>query len=69
MSVCRCGVEVRWCALGVADKLVPIEPNISLTSGPDRYAVTEYGERWYVEALDPNSTSSGHPDHRPRCPR
>lgn len=74
MSICRCGVEVKWCTvvfgpLNEIDGRVPIEPKITLTTGPDRYRIVEYSEQWMVEALDPNSPASGHPDHRARCPR
>lgn len=68
MTVCRCGVDVKWVATPVG--LVPIEPTITVTTGPDRYVVTDYAEeRWRAEQLDPTSRASGHPDHRPRCPR
>lgn len=69
MTVCRCGVEVRWCHEVGSDDLVPIESRVTLVSGPGRFAIVDYGERWTVKALDPNSRASGHPDHRTRCSR
>lgn len=69
MTVCRCGVEIRWCNVEGRDDLVPVEPTITETTGPDRYAIAEYGERWTLTPLDPTATASGHPDHRQRCPR
>jgi hypothetical protein len=67
MTVCRCGADIRW--VDTPAGRVPIESHLGLTSGPDRYNVVEFGERWRAEPLDPNSRASGHPDHRPRCPR
>lgn len=68
MTVCRCGVDIRWCNVEGRDDLVPVERTITETMGEHRYAVTEYGERWTVKALDPKVEASGHPDHRQRCP-
>lgn len=65
--MCRCGVEVKW--VDTPTGRLPIEPNITITLGPDRYRVVAFGDRWKAEPLDPSNASSGHPDHRTRCPR
>jgi hypothetical protein len=67
VTTCRCGVDIRW--VDTPAGRVPIEPNITLTTGPDRYVVVAYGERWTAEQLAPDRPVSGHPDHRPLCPR
>jgi hypothetical protein len=62
-------VEIKWCVTDDGLMRVPIEPRITDTVGADRYRVVAYGERWLVVPLDPKDSSSGHPDHRTRCPR
>lgn len=67
MTICRCGTEIKW--VDTPAGRVPIEPRITLTTGADRYVVVAYGPQWQAEELDALSPSSGHPDHRIRCPR